>query len=133
MGIKVEENFNHPYKATNIVEFWQRWHMTLSNWCKDYVFTPVLAVYRKPFLAVICAMCAMGLWHQVSIYYLLWGFYHASGIACCRLFQNWRSGQAISLFSTRSWRLVSWVLTMVFIVSGSPIINGIQKGIMGLF
>ena len=133
MGIRLEENFNRPYMARNLIEFWQRWHMTLSSWCKDYVFTPILAISRKPFPAVIMAMVVMGLWHEVSLYYLLWGGYHASGIACCRLFQNWKSANNISLFNSQPWTIFSWVLTMTYIVSGAPVISAIETSLMRVF
>jgi len=129
MGIKIEENFNKPYLATNLIEFWQRWHMTLSNWCRDYVFTPVLAVSRKPFLAVIIAMSTMGLWHEVSLYYLLWGIYHASGIAICRIFQSWEGKHA---FDNKYFRHLSRVLTFAFIIAGAPIISTVEKILMGI-
>ena len=129
MGIKIEENFNRPYLATNLIEFWQRWHMTLSSWCKDYVFTPILAVSRKPFIAIIFAMSAMGLWHEVSLYYLLWGVYHASGIAVCRIFQNLKSD---NFFEKNYWKNLSRVLTFTFIVAGAPIITLVEKTLLRL-
>ncbi|CAA0101172.1 Peptidoglycan O-acetyltransferase [BD1-7 clade bacterium] len=92
MGIRIPENFNHPLKAKNLIEFWQRWHISLSSWCKDYIFTPVLSVTRNPLIAVIAAMVVMGVWHELSLYYLLWGVYHALGIAVCRLYQTHAPG-----------------------------------------
>jgi D-alanyl-lipoteichoic acid acyltransferase DltB (MBOAT superfamily) len=133
MGLTIEENFNRPFLATNIIEFWQRWHITLSSWCRDYVFTPLLAVTRKPFLAVAAAMITMGLWHEVSVYYLLWGFYHASGIACCRLFQNWYGGQDAVVLDGVYWRCFSWAFTIAFIVAGAPIITVVEKMLLGVF
>lgn len=132
IGIKIEENFNKPFLATNLIEFWQRWHMTLSNWCRDYVFTPILAVSRKPFLAVTVAMSAMGLWHEVSIYYVLWGIYHASGIAVCRIFQNWKSTKESTFFVSSYWRNSSRVLTFAFIIAGAPCIAFIENLLLGL-
>lgn len=131
IGIRIEENFNKPFLATNLIEFWQRWHMTLSAWCKDYVFTPVLAVTRKPFVAVVSAMAVMGLWHEVSLYYLLWGIYHASGIACCRLFQNWNTARDIRALQGRYWKFMSWLLTVGFIVSGAPVIAEVEAFLVG--
>ncbi len=88
LGIRLEENFNNPLAATTLIDFWQRWHMTLSSWCRDYVFSPIQALTRNQFVAVLAAMIVMGLWHEVSFYYLIWGIYHAVGIALCRLYQR---------------------------------------------
>lgn len=84
-GIRLEENFNAPWKARNLVEFWTRWHMTLSNWCRDYVFRPVTAVTRMPVLGVFMALVVMGVWHQTSAYWLLWGLWQGLGVALTRL------------------------------------------------
>jgi alginate O-acetyltransferase complex protein AlgI len=84
MGLRLEENFDKPWAARNLIEFWSRWHITLSQWCRDYVFQPVTALTRSPFVGLIAAMTAIGLWHEVSIYYLLWAVWQAAGIASTR-------------------------------------------------
>lgn len=80
IGIKIEENFNRPWAAKNLIDFWSRWHMTLSNWCRDYVFHPVTAIVRKPTAGLLMAMLAMGLWHDSSVYYVLWAIWQSLGI-----------------------------------------------------
>jgi len=80
MGLKLEENFNRPWAAANLIEFWSRWHMTLSHWCRDYVFYPVAAVTRLPIVGLLLAMLAMGLWHDTSAYYVLWAVWQSLGI-----------------------------------------------------
>jgi alginate O-acetyltransferase complex protein AlgI len=129
MGIKIKENFNYPYKALNIIDFWQRWHISLSQWCKDYVYIPFLAITRKPFYSVIAAMLAMGIWHELSLYYVLWGIYHASGIAVCRVFQQQKNKYIITIRNMRYWFVISWLLTMNFIISGTLVISFINKWI----
>jgi len=88
MGLRLEENFNHPYVSRNLIEFWTRWHITLSQWCRDYVFQPITALTRAPVLGVLAAMTAMGLWHEVSVYYILWAVWQATGIVLARLAQR---------------------------------------------
>jgi alginate O-acetyltransferase complex protein AlgI len=88
MGLRLEENFNKPWLARNLVEFWSRWHMTLSFWCRDYVYTPVAVWLRSPLMGIFCAMFALGLWHETSVYYILWGFYQAAGIALSHLLRR---------------------------------------------
>lgn len=72
LGIKIEENFNHPWRAKNLLDFWQRWHITLSLWCRDYVFQPITALTRKPIIGLAAAMLTIGIWHESSAYYILW-------------------------------------------------------------
>lgn len=80
MGLIIEENFNRPWAARNLLDFWTRWHMTLTGWCRDYVFQPVLALTRQPVLALMAAMLVIGLWHETSLYYVLWAVWQALGI-----------------------------------------------------
>jgi alginate O-acetyltransferase complex protein AlgI len=128
MGIRISENFNYPFFASNLIEFWQRWHISLSSWAKDYVFMPIIAITRQPSIAIIAAMVAIGIWHELSTYYLVWGLYHAIGIACCRIFQNYSSPiKPFINFRLRS--LIGWFLTVNYIICGQPIITTIDRWI----
>lgn len=85
-GIKLTQNFTHPYLARSISEFWQRWHISLSNWLRDYIFFPVRRfLLRKwgskaPILAMIIppiiTMLASGLWHGTGWTFIVWGLLH---------------------------------------------------------
>ena len=77
-GIRIIENFNYPFLATNMQEFWQRWHISLSSWCRDYVFQPILAASRNRWAALALSMLVLALWHEISARYILWGLFHAS-------------------------------------------------------
>lgn len=83
-GLRIEENFVQPWRARSLVEFWTRWHITLSTWCRDYVFRPVAALTRRPALGVVLSMLAMGLWHGSSAYWLLWGLWQGLGLVLTR-------------------------------------------------
>jgi alginate O-acetyltransferase complex protein AlgI len=72
-GIKVMENFNAPFMATNMQEFWRRWHISLSSWCRDYVFHPLLALSRNRWFALISSMLVLAFWHEISFRYIIWG------------------------------------------------------------
>jgi len=76
-GIRVMENFNRPFLATNMQDFWQRWHISLSSWCRDYVFQPSIAFSRNRWVALILSMLALALWHEISMRYILWGMVQA--------------------------------------------------------
>jgi len=79
-GIRIMENFNWPVIATNISDFWRRWHMTLSGWCQTYVYMPVMARTRSIVLATIATFVLIGLWHGVALTWLAWGLFHAAGV-----------------------------------------------------
>lgn len=88
LGFKVMENFNFPLTAPNISAFWDRWHISLSSWCKDYIYTPVAGMTRKPYLSILLTMLGIGLWHEISIKYLVWGLVHAFGIMVWHYYKN---------------------------------------------
>lgn len=79
-GFRFPENFNWPYAATSPREFWNRWHMTLSRWIRDYLFTPMALTSRdKPKLAPVWLLIAMtlcGLWHGAQWTFVVWGAWH---------------------------------------------------------
>ena len=90
LGIKLPENFAQPYTRTSITKFWQSWHITLSNWVRFYVFSPLsrYLLKRKPkpspllivLITQLATMIAMGLWHGVTINFLVWGIWHGAGL-----------------------------------------------------
>jgi D-alanyl-lipoteichoic acid acyltransferase DltB (MBOAT superfamily) len=79
VGFKLPENFNNPYVATSIGDFWRRWHMSLSYWIRDYVYIP-LGGNRKGIVRkctnLIVAMSLVGIWHGLTLNYFLWGLFH---------------------------------------------------------
>lgn len=78
-GIKLQTNFNQPYFATSVRDFWRRWHMTLSNWLRDYVYIPLggnrKGIYRQCFNILIVFIIS-GIWHGAGITFLCWGILH---------------------------------------------------------
>jgi alginate O-acetyltransferase complex protein AlgI len=83
-GVRLPLNFNSPYRADSIQDFWRRWHMTLSRWLRDYIYIPLggnratsAIVYRNLFVTFLLG----GLWHGAAWTYIVWGALH--GLACC--------------------------------------------------
>jgi alginate O-acetyltransferase complex protein AlgI len=85
MGLRLEENFNRPWAAKDLIDFWLRWHITLSQWVRDYVFQPITALTRSPVIGLTAAMLVIGLWHESSTYYVLWALWQVLGIVLTRL------------------------------------------------
>ena len=82
-GFKFPENFNYPYVSQSVREFWRRWHMTLSNFFRDYVYIPLggnrMGTARK-YANLIFVFFLTGLWHGASWTFVVWGFFHGSWI-----------------------------------------------------
>jgi alginate O-acetyltransferase complex protein AlgI len=82
-GYKVPENFNLPFLAANLTDFWRRWHMSLSTWLRDYLFIPLggsrgsaWKVRRNVFITMVLG----GLWHGAAWHYVIWGAFHGMGL-----------------------------------------------------
>ena len=93
-GLRIGENFNFPFVARNINDFWKRWHMSLSGWCQAYVYLPTIGLTRNPYLAVTSTFVVMGLWHAGSLTRILWGLYHAGGIITFTQWSKWKRKKA---------------------------------------
>lgn len=83
MGIKVPENFNWPYLATSLSDFWKRWHISLSSWIRDYLYIPlggnrVSKLRHANNLAIVFLVC--GLWHGAAWNFVAWGAFHGAGL-----------------------------------------------------
>lgn len=81
LGFRVNRNFNHPFLARNVAEYWRRWHMSLTGWITDYVFMPLNIAFREIgnwgiIMAAMINLVLIGLWHGANMTYGLFGFYH---------------------------------------------------------
>lgn len=80
MGLQIEENFRQPWRATDLPDFWSRWHVSLTDFSKDYVFRPISARFGSGMLGALAAMLFIGLWHGTSVQWGLWGLWQGLGI-----------------------------------------------------
>ena len=111
-GLLLPENFRRPYLATDIRDFWRRWHITLSNFLRDYLYIPLGGSRRGPFRYVIATLVTMGLcglWHGAGWTYVAWGLWHGIGLVACRGWQQ--LGRPLPA-------VAGWTLTMVFVLIG---------------
>ena len=120
LGFDLPENFNHPYIARNPSDFWQRWHISLSSWLRDYLYISLggnrmgaLMTYRNLMLTMLLG----GLWHGASWNFVLWGFLHGAILIGHRLFTGGPSKQAntnplvvlLSVLAMQYCVLVTWI------------------------
>ncbi|MCX6254893.1 MAG: hypothetical protein NTV31_10520 [Bacteroidia bacterium] len=132
-GFIVPENFNYPFFATNIREFWQRWHMSLTNWCREYIYKPVAAITRNPFLAIGATMITIGIWHELSFRYILWGFYHSLGIIIFEKYSLIKTGKlAQNKIMMTASKITGAFSTLIFVILSFPVTSIINDFIMNL-
>src|ERR1041385_2913435 len=114
LGIKLPANFNMPYAAVNMADFWRRWHISLSNWLRDYLYFSLPGKRWKPFVYInlIITFAIGGLWHGNTVNFLIWGLLHGFGLAVVRLWQTWKGNQP----ATGVWRAVSIFVTLHYVV-----------------
>jgi alginate O-acetyltransferase complex protein AlgI len=111
-GLLLPENFRRPYLATDLREFWRRWHITLSNFIRDYLYIPLGGSRHgegRYVLATLGAMGICGLWHGAGWTYVVWGLWHGVGLIVCR----WWGRLARPMPA-----VAGWALTMLFVVVG---------------
>jgi alginate O-acetyltransferase complex protein AlgI len=117
LGVRLPENFNWPYAATSIQEFWRRWHISLSSWIRDYVYIPLggsrHGLARKIANGLV-AFALIGLWHGPAWHFVLWGLYHGLGLALCA---NYAAIPLAGRLLTRplgKMPAVGWLATQLF-------------------
>lgn len=116
MGFDFPENFNFPYISGSITEFWRRWHITLSNWMRDYLYIPLggnRRGRRRTFFNLWIVFLLSGLWHGAAWAFVLWGAWHGLFLVMEKLFlQRWlkAAGRWISVPVTFFVVLMGWVL-----------------------
>ena len=96
IGYDLPENFNMPYLATNITEFWRRWHITLSSWLRDYLYIPLggnRKGRRRTYINLMITMLLGGLWHGASWNFVLWGALHGVALAVHKWFMDVRKNR----------------------------------------
>lgn len=111
LGFRLPINFNFPYLACNVREFWERWHISLSHWIRDYIYIP-LGGNRRGFIRtqinVMSAMLLSGLWHGAGINFVIWGGCHGLGIIVLNILDCYMGRSWITQRSPIIARLITW-------------------------
>ena len=133
LGIQTPMNFNKPFLSIDIKDFWTRWHITLSTWLRDFVFSRVLMqVIRKKWFknrlhnaayAYMVNMLVMGFWHGISVSYIAYGFYHGILMSGFEIYQ--KKSTFYKKHKNKTWyKLMSWFVTMNLVMVGFFIFSG---------
>ena len=120
LGIHIPRNFNQPYLATNLRQFWQRWHISLSSWIRDYIYKPLGgnrygALWSQ--IALALAMLLSGLWHGAGWNFVAWAGLHVAGTL---LHRAWRGVTDIRLPKFLGWLLTFGWVTLAWVFFRSP-------------
>jgi len=110
-GLRLPMNFNAPYRAVSIRDFWRRWHMTLSRFLRDYLYIPLggnRCGAARQAMNVVLTMLLGGLWHGASWTFVAWGGLHGVALAVNHIWEGW---------GVRLPRVVGWALTMLFVMA----------------
>jgi alginate O-acetyltransferase complex protein AlgI len=148
VGIRVPENFDRPYVSRNMIDFWTRWHRTLSFWIRDYVFNPLyMAIARRspgaaPHLAFVCYFVALflaGVWHGATWNFVIFGVLNGLGVSAAKLWENiiiaraGRKGLRAYLASTPI-RVVATIATIHFVCLTQIFLRpGTEDNVVGLY
>ena len=132
LGIRTPENFNKPFISKDIKEFWDRWHITLSHWFRDFLFSRYMmsALRSKKFknrlnaasAGFIINMFVMGIWHGLSKDYLLYGLYHGVLLALTERYQKKKWYRKVK--NKKWYQIISWFVTLNLVMFGFLIFSG---------
>ena len=132
-GVRTPDNFKAPFAAVDISDFWNRWHITLSHWFRDYLFSRIVMAFTKKKLldtrlqractAFIINMTVMGAWHGLTPYYLLYGLYHGLLLAASEVYH--KKSQFYKKYKrSKLYRTVSCFVTIQAVMFGFLIFSG---------
>jgi len=115
LGFRLPKNFNSPYKATNVGNFWKRWHISLSSWLKDYLYIPLGGNKKGRIMTDVNLMITMllgGLWHGASWQFVIWGGLNGVGLIVYKLWKRVSPYEKSRHWAVRLWKIFN---TFVFI------------------
>lgn len=141
LGIKMPDNFNKPFISVDIKEFWNRWHITLSAWLRDFVFTRFMinAARKKWFkdrlsraaAGMMLNMVLMGMWHGLEGHYFVYGIYHGLLLSITEIWQK-KSG-FYQKYKEKVWyKTISWFITLNLVMFGFLIFSGHIQEVWGV-
>jgi D-alanyl-lipoteichoic acid acyltransferase DltB (MBOAT superfamily) len=118
-GIELPENFNYPYRATDIGDFWRRWHMTFSSWLREYIYFPLggsKGARWRTYFNLMVTFVACGIWHGASWGFIIWGALHGIGLSVYKASLDIRRDMGVDTDAPRPFWVIAggWFLTLNF-------------------
>ena len=118
LGFQIPLNFRLPYFATSPVDFWRRWHISLSTWLRDYLYIPLGGNRGHRYRNVMITMLLGGLWHGAAWTFVAWGAFHGLLIAGTHFLNNIEVLAPLRNSKSRLWALGKWLLTFYLVLIG---------------
>ncbi len=120
LGIELMRNFNYPFTSTSVTEYWRRWHISLSTWLSDYVFTPILINKRNwgkgaVYFALLVTFLISGLWHGAGWPFIIWGLLHAVAM-CYEVYTKKRRSRLAKKAPPLLYQNLSVVFTFMYLL-----------------
>lgn len=118
-GFRIPENFNYPYAATNIGDFWRRWHITFSTWLREYIYFPLGGSREgrmRTYFNLMVTFVACGVWHGASWGYIIWGALHGIGLSLYKASLDLRRDYGMKTKGPWPlwWSAAGWFMTITF-------------------
>ena len=127
MGIRLMENFRHPYRAVSIQDFWKRWHISLTRWFTDYVYIP-LGGNRRGFAKrcrnVLIVFLLSGFWHGASWNFVVWGLIHGIYMVVAMCFSRIRKDKKRILHPAAGWVMTMLLVNIDWVFFRAPSLFG---------
>ena len=117
IGFKIPPNFNLPYFARSPVDFWRRWHISLSSWLRDYLYIS-LGGKNKRYRNVMITMLLGGLWHGAAWTFVAWGFFHGVIITATHYLSSLKSFEGFVASKSRMLTILKWAITFYLVLIG---------------
>lgn len=114
IGFNISENFNEPYNANSVTDFWRRWHISLGNWMRNYLYIPLggnrVSSHRRLYFNLWIVFLASGLWHGASWNFVIWGAYHGGWLVAERAF--------LLQYCQKIWNPIRAIITFFIVLIG---------------
>jgi len=119
LGLRLSRNFDRPYQAVSVADFWRRWHISFSRWILDYIFKPLQLQWRRGGQAGVAAallvtFLASGIWHGATWSFVVWGLLHGTYLAASTYWKPWQKRLHRALRLEGSWLLRAWQTLITF-------------------
>jgi len=122
-GFRIPENFRFPLFTKNIQDFWKRWHLSLSNFIVTYLYLPLVIQFRKPRLALFMSFTLVGLWHQISWQYLVWGVGHGLALVGYQEFSRMKFHKSVPKWLKKVILPIGTIVTLSYVAFLSAFAN----------
>jgi alginate O-acetyltransferase complex protein AlgI len=138
-NIKLPDNFNSPYKATGLIDFWKRWHITLTQFITTYIYSPILrsfktVTFHKAMLATLITFLVAGLWHGASWMFIIFGFLHGVGLVTNHYWQkHYKKILNINFNKYLAWFITFNYINIAFVFFRSKDFNIALNILCGMF